>query len=570
MERKTLAIIPILLLFVSCSGTKIASFPFEYEGEGAVLFGNSKTAASGQISLIKEANFVYTFETSPHIPTDSSFEIDYTVQGGGAVVLTIEGDADPSAKGQKAAYSRQWRLPLDASLITDDAPPNLIRYAVPLTVSKIAKISLDVSKPDKDRKKDGSTLGVKAFRIRKRWFGFEWKDGVFSATPFVEKADATGVTQESWVIDPPIDYRIDGAVELWASAFPKEASGDDRIVVEPGTVSYEWTSPHDLKNALFLPPGALPYNPYPLRVAVSPQMGRIRLSASPVRSFPATPVPADPGIVLSYKKGDWRDPRYEVFQWEGFPSILIFDTADYAVQDKLFKRLAFFVEKAGYRGRLSTDRELAGQHGWNAHDYRAEDLAAFFELAETTSFPLSAEEEELKTILLENGILKRKSNQKIDAGAGAVVSLSRESSDYLRRQFMAHEGFHGVFFISEEFRDFSKDRYNRLSLAARNFILSFFDYQHYDISDSYLVINEFQAHVLQQSASQAGWYFGGNLAARLEASPWRRAILPKKDEASATWPEIASAFQTEANAFSAYVNKRWGLDAGRVWRVTVK
>jgi hypothetical protein len=567
--KKILIVIPALLLFVSCSGKRITSFPFEYGEEKAVIFGNSKQAASGKISLAKKANLVYTFEAPQRITPDSSLEIDYAIQGDGNVVLTIEGDIDAPVKTQKGASIFQWQLPMDASLMTD-TPSNLIRYAVPLTVSEIAKISLDVSKANNRGKKDGSTIEIKAFRICKRWFGFEWKDGVFSATPFVEKVDTTSTTQESWVVNPPIAYRIDGATELWASAFPNEASGDDRIIVEPGAISYEWTSPHILNNALFLPPDALPYNPYPLRVTITPKMGRIRLSASPVRPFPVTPIPADPGLILSYKKGDWRDKRYEVFQWEGFPSILVFDTANYAMQDRLFKRLAFFVEKAGYRGKLSTDRELAGQHGWNAHDYRAEDLAAFFDLAETTSFPLLPEEEELKMILLGNGILKRASNQRIDVGAGAIVSLSQESSDYLRRRFMAHEGFHGVFFIDNEFRDFCRDRYNRLPLSARNFILSFFDYQHYDVSDNYLVINEFQAHVLQQPASQAGWYFGGNLASRLEASPWRRAILPKKDEASATWPEIATAFQTEANAFSTYANKRWGLDAGRTWRVIVK
>jgi hypothetical protein len=566
--RKIFAVIPALLLFVSCSGKRAVSFPFEYGETRTVVFGNSKQAVSGQIPLTRKANFAYTFETSLRIPTDSSLEIDYTVKGDGNIVLTIEGATDPSLKDKEGASVYRWQLPLDAGIMTDE-PPSLIRYAVPLTVSEIAKINLDVSKVD-GKKKDGSAIEVKAFRICKRWFGFEWKDGIFSATPFVEKADTVNIAQESWIINPPIDYRISGAIELRASAFPEEASGDDRIIVEPGAISYEWTSPHDLKNALFLPSGALPYNPYPLSVTIAPRMGEVRLSASLVRPFPVAPIPADPGIILSYKRGDWRDKRYEVFQWEGFPSILVFDTADYAMQDKLFKRLAFFVEKAGYRGKLSTDAQLAGQHGWNAHDYRAEDLAAFFNLVETTAFPLSPEEEELKTILFGNGILLRASNQRIEAGEGAIISLSQESSDYLRRRFMAHEGFHGIFFTDQKFRDFSKDRYNHLSLAARNFILSFFDYQHYDIADEYLVINEFQAHVLQQPASQAGWYFGGSLAARLEASPWRRAILPKKDERSATWPEIATAFQTEANAFSAYARKQWGLDGGRTWRITVK
>ena len=68
-----------------------------------------------------------------------------------------------------------------------------------------------------------------------------------------------------------------------------------------------------------------------------------------------SPIPADPADILSYRVESWRNSRYEVFSWDAFPEILIFDTANYAVQDRLFKRLAFFVEKTGFRGRLSTD-----------------------------------------------------------------------------------------------------------------------------------------------------------------------------------------------------------------------
>jgi hypothetical protein len=193
----------------------------------------------------------------------------------------------------------------------------------------------------------------------------------------------------------------------------------------------------------------------------------------------------------------------------------------------------------------------------------------FFEAAESIRFPLLKEEQELKNILLANGIL-RFENNRIMAGIGAIISLSKQSSDTLRQQFMAHEGFHGIFFIDQNLRDFSSRRFEALSPTARKFILSFFDYQHYDIADQYLVVNEFMAHVLQQSAPKAAWYFGGTLAGRLEAIPWRRSVLPHKDEASATWPEIASAFQTEADAFSAYVKARWGFVAGRSWRVKVK
>jgi hypothetical protein len=294
----------------------------------------------------------------------------------------------------------------------------------------------------------------------------------------------------------------------------------------------------------------------------------VRLIGVLPRPFP-DPIPLDPALILDYSPASWRRGDYEVFRWEDFPSLLIFDTADYAVQDRLLKRLAFFVEKAGYRGRLAADQEIAAQHGWNAHDYRAEDLARFFEAARLESFPLLSEERELEAILFGTGIILREGDR-IVPGEGGIISVSQESERYLRSLFMAHEGFHGIFFIDEDFREFSRRRWEGLSPGARRFIVSYFDYQHYDIEDEYLMINEFMAHVLQQPVSRAGRYFGETLASRLDASPWRRAVLPEKDEPTGTWPDLAEAFLAEARAFDAYVSGRWGLGAGRVYRIRVR
>jgi hypothetical protein len=286
------------------------------------------------------------------------------------------------------------------------------------------------------------------------------------------------------------------------------------------------------------------------------------------------PISADPAFILNYPIESWRNSRYEIFSWDVFPEILIFDTSSYAVQDRLFKRLAFFVEKAGFRGRLAGDAEIAELHGWNAHDYRAEDLAAFFETARKISFPLLTEERELESILLDAGVLKRNAAMQIVSGRGAVVSISRESDRIdrsLRPRFMVHDCFHGIYFIDEDFRDFSRQRWEAFPLSAKKFLLSFFEFQAYDTKDPNLVINEFMAHVLQQPVAQAAWYFGEYQPNRMiAASPRRRASLPEKEETAADgkpyWPEIAAAFTAEGEAFSRYVNQRWSLAAGRVWR----
>ena len=289
--------------------------------------------------------------------------------------------------------------------------------------------------------------------------------------------------------------------------------------------------------------------------------------------FALEPITMDPGRVLSYPVESWRDRRFEVFRWDRFPDILIFDTASYAVQDRLFKRLAFYVEKTGFRGRLARDSEIAHLHGWNAHDYQASDLAAFFEAARKSNFPLLAEERELEALLLATGILRRSAANEIIPGRGAVISLSRESdriSRELRPRFMAHEGFHGIYFVDEEFRNFTRQRWAVFPEQSKRFLLSFFDFQSYDISDTELVLKEFMAHLLQQPVAQIGWFFGEHQPNRMiSASPGRAAALPERVETRADgrrfWPDLVRDFTAEAEVFSRYVNQRWGLAAGRVW-----
>jgi len=284
--------------------------------------------------------------------------------------------------------------------------------------------------------------------------------------------------------------------------------------------------------------------------------------------MPAAPIPADPALILDYQQALWRNPEYEVFQWNRFPEILIFDTKSYEVQDRLFKRLAFYVEKAGYRGRLASDEEIAPLHGWNAHDYRSSDLADFFTTAEKTRFPLNKEERELREILLAQGIIQTGSDDKsYNTGKGAIISISRESESYLRRLFMVHEAFHGLFFIDPEFQAFALDRWTHLDPVAKKFLIAYFKNRGYDTADSYLMKNELMAYCLQQNVAGAALYFGKTLPERLSAFPQHLQNIAEKDEKSDTWPVLANLFTSEARSFSDYVKKRWGLEAGRVWDI---
>jgi hypothetical protein len=564
------------LLFVflpfSCAGKIPVSFPVE--GAGFTLYGLGREAAEGVLELARPKTWTFVFDP-PLPPKSASLKIEYSFSAppeGGVknrcriVLQTGAGDS--------------WVLPWDASFLAPGEGGELFAYAVPLPAAALEGFSLSLAplegggskKRFFSRTVEAPRLILKSLGFERPWYGFIREgDGKILATPFVYYSDEGNgglalAVPPRWKLPGGGELRVIGqtaAEELTVqTGRPRQNAADSqaegrRFEVSSGTGGFH------------IPAGILEYGAAGNGDSLTLTGGSVAafyLAAAETPPFPE-PIPADPGIILEYPQAAWRDARYEIFRWERFPSVLIFDTAAYGVQDSLFKRLCFFTEKKGFRGRVAGDWEIAELHGWNAHDYRAEDLARFFQAA--ADFPLSAEERELERLLFDEGIIRREGGR-ILPGEGAVLSISRESAAYLRSLFMAHEGFHGLFFIDEDFREFSRRRWAGLSRPARTFILSYFDYQGYDGEDGYLIVNEFMAHCLQQPVSQVPRYFGETLASRLEASPRRRAALPEKDEDSGSWPELGRAFRIEAEAFSGYVNSRWGLSAGRVRDIQVR
>lgn len=221
------------------------------------------------------------------------------------------------------------------------------------------------------------------------------------------------------------------------------------------------------------------------------------------------PVRTEPGLILDWNVNNWRNKDYELYEWDRFPGILYFDTRNYTVQDNFFRRLAFFAEKEGYKGKLLTNEELGSMHGFNALDYRPETFADFFNLAAKTKFQLNPEELLLKKILLKNGLLIA-DGEFVKPGAGAVVSISQESYSSLRWQLVAHEAWHTLFFIDEEFRNFVAAVYYTMDPLSLEFLIDYFKSQTqlgYDTKDDYLMKNEFMAYLLQQGVGNIGQYF---------------------------------------------------------------
>ena len=48
------------------------------------------------------------------------------------------------------------------------------------------------------------------------------------------------------------------------------------------------------------------------------------------------PFVCDPGLIIGWKAENWRSHDYELFEWNKFPGVLIFDTRSYSVQDAFF------------------------------------------------------------------------------------------------------------------------------------------------------------------------------------------------------------------------------------------
>lgn len=224
-------------------------------------------------------------------------------------------------------------------------------------------------------------------------------------------------------------------------------------------------------------------------------------------------LPVEAGTVLEFSKERWRSSDYELFRWARAENILIMDTVDYDVQSRFFKRLAFFVEKKGFAGNLLSNEQLQGRHGWNAHDYRAVDLAYFFQKAQDSRFPLNREEQTLKNILITNGII-REEGEYIVPGEGGIISISQSSTDRLREKFLLHECFHGIFFTYPRYRNQCFGIWEELDKTVKTFWTHFFSWYRYNPEDRYLMVNEFQSYLMQQPAGEVDSYFREHPATR--------------------------------------------------------
>ncbi len=347
---------------------------------------------------------------------------------------------------------------------------------------------------------------------------------------------------------------------------------DPGLARPPEPVIVTVTGPEERKAFRLAPiPGSHSVDLYTADIGFSPQGLRVA-SSDPgfslrrldVRPFPAealaenAPIPADFGSILLYDPRWWRQRDFELFSWNLIPGVLVFDFRDYLVQARFMSRFAFFIEKRGYAGRLLANGELLEYHGWNAHDYRPEDLAAFYQKADDERFVLNPEEYRLRDILVANGIIGRLGERWVP-GHGAIIGISQSSPYFLRYLLLTHEGFHGVFFTSPEYRADCFKIWDSLSPTEQSFWRLFLSSRDYDSANPYLVVNEFQAYLMQQTLDTVSSRYNGPVVASLErAFPGEAPLL---DRLRRAYP---NTFHDSAERVEEAVRRAAGVEAGKL------
>ncbi len=288
-------------------------------------------------------------------------------------------------------------------------------------------------------------------------------------------------------------------------------------------------------------------------VALSLPTAAQQAAPLPVRIPSLEEVPPPTSASLASIEGQSGDlpggAGFVIYSWDRFPSVIVMDMADFAEQGRMFSRLAFYLEKRGYRGRLLSDAGLAGKHGWNAHDYGPEGLVSFFNAAAAARFPLDAEELLLRGIALRQGIVARDGDALVP-GSGAVLSISRSSSRYERIFLLAHESYHGIYFCSREYRELCDRLWKSAPATERRFMTRLLAALGYDPDARDLVVNEFQAYLLQQPRSAAAAYFErvGKMVADEAGVPTAAEVLP--------------ALMRDEAALEGFLKARYAIEAG--------
>jgi hypothetical protein len=215
-----------------------------------------------------------------------------------------------------------------------------------------------------------------------------------------------------------------------------------------------------------------------------------------------------------------------LFHLQEDPDVLVLDFPALHDQAQMLNRVAALIEKADMpRDRVVTEAELNAHIRatgddpdayYYGHDYRAADLARFFQLAAAENIPLNPDETWLRGTLDHEGWLAPEAN-------GALISIPGVTADVdptSRTTIFRHELSHAVYFTDPAYVALTQHFWNdMLTDTERAAIRAFLGKDGYDTKDEDLMANEGQAYLIHTRDKR---YF---MPAMVGIDPTREAIL---------------------------------------------
>jgi hypothetical protein len=196
---------------------------------------------------------------------------------------------------------------------------------------------------------------------------------------------------------------------------------------------------------------------------------------------------------------------------------------------------------------------MKGKDGWKANDFSPESLARFYNAARQAAFPLNTREEYFLRCLLAWGLLSQDGKGFLP-GRGAIVSIAQDSLPATRKLLLQHEMTHGIYFTTPTFRDYVAQEWKALPAEPKSFLLRFFQFKRYDTSDAALMINEFQAYLLQQPLGALQDYVTRQMVVTFKTV--YRDDTEFEARAKANAPELQKA----AKRLAAWLKEHLGID----------
>jgi hypothetical protein len=278
-------------------------------------------------------------------------------------------------------------------------------------------------------------------------------------------------------------------------------------------------------------PAPAPVQRVPAPRAVQPQSAQT--PAEHARPFDITA--ADEATILAA-----RPSTVEVFRFQDAPRVLVLSFPSLHEQGRMFDRIGAFEEKTGLpRDRVLDETDLqaairlAGDTEdtyYYGHDYRAADMARFFALADRDGIVLHPEEELLRRLLTQEGML-------VPGATGAVISIPPNSAtppidEAARATILHHELSHGAYFTDPAYAAYARNFWETvLTEAQRANFRRFLGSEGYDETNEDLMLNEAQAYLIHTRDRR---YFRPELVglSEAEAARLRRIFLT---DMPATW-----------------------------------